>query len=65
MTDHYRVATRRPTRQTRRGLALIDMLLVEEFDNAFQRLFPQASDQDIMDVCDAMSWLEQYIDEEL
>jgi hypothetical protein len=35
-----------------------------DFDNAFQRLFPDASDRTIADVMEALEWLEQYADDE-
>lgn len=58
-----RVKTRRPTAGVRRGLRLIVDLVEQDFDNAFRRLFPQATDQTIMDVMEATEWLEQYADD--
>lgn len=44
----------------RRGLSRILRVVVDDFDNGFDRLFPEASDNQIMDICAAIEWLEQH-----
>lgn len=57
------VKTLRPTRGVRRGLRVIADVIIEDFDNAFERLFPSATERTIMDVMEALNWLEQYAEE--
>lgn len=55
-----RVKSIRPNAEIKRGLTLITRVLVDDFDNGFDRLFPEASDRQIMAICAAMEWLEQH-----
>ena len=54
------VRTRKPTASDRRGVTLITQLLLEDFENNFETLFPEATDEQILDICAAMDWLEQH-----
>jgi len=45
---------------SRRGLTAILRVVIDDFDNAFDNLFPAATDTDIMDICAAIEWLEQH-----
>lgn len=58
------VITRRPTMGIRRGLRLIVDRITVDFDNGFERIFPSANDRAIMDIMEAVDWMEQYATEE-
>lgn len=58
------VLVKRPTNRIRKGLRLIVDRVVMDFDNAFQRLFPDADERTIADVMEALEWMEQYADDE-
>ncbi len=58
------VRARQATRGVRRGLRLIADVVIQDFDNAFERLFPDVSERAIMDVMEALDWLEQYAEDE-
>lgn len=57
------VKAKRPNAAIRRGLRLISDRLIEDFDNAFDHIFPEASDRDIMNLTEAIDWLEQHASE--
>lgn len=46
--------------ESRRGLTLILKTVVNDFDNGFDRLFPDADSKEIMEICAAIEWLEQH-----
>jgi hypothetical protein len=46
--------------ESKRGLTLILRRLVDDFDNAFDDLFPDATDRQIMEIAAAIEWLEQH-----
>lgn len=50
----------RPTMAVRRGLRLVVDRVTDDFDNAFQRLFPDIDEREIALVMEALEWLEQY-----
>lgn len=54
------VLTRRPTMAIRRGLRLIVDRVTDDFDNAFERLFPDIEERNISDIMESLEWLEQY-----
>jgi len=58
--NQKRVKSIRPNAEIKRGLTLIMRVLVDDFDNGFDRLFPDAGDKQIMAICAAMEWLEQH-----
>lgn len=58
------VLTRRPTTPVRKGLRRIVDVVTEDFDNAFERLFPDISERGIAEVTEALEWLEQYASED-
>lgn len=58
------VLTTRPTVRVRKGLRLIVDRVAMDFDNAFQRLFPDADERTIADVMEALEWMEQYAEDD-
>lgn len=54
------VLTKRPTLAVRKGLRLIADRVTDDFDNAFERLFPDITERGIGNVMEALEWLEQY-----
>lgn len=46
--------------QVKRGLTHVLRLLVDDFDNGFERLLPDQDGKVIDEVTAAMEWLEQY-----
>lgn len=62
---NQRVMTRRPTVGVRRGLRLIVDRVIEDFDDGFERLFPNIDERKIMDLMEATDWLEQYAADEV
>ena len=60
MSEGKRVKSVRLNAENRRGLTLILRILVDDFDNGFDRLFPDISDAQVMDICAAIEWLEQH-----
>lgn len=59
------VMVRRPTVGVRRGLRLIVDKLMEDFDNGFVRVFPDANERVIMDIMEAADWMDQYATEDI
>ena len=58
--DVIQVKAVRLNAESKRGLTQILRVLTDDFDNAFDRLFPDATDKQIMEICAAMEWLEQH-----
>lgn len=54
------VMVKRPNVAIRKGLRLIADTVNDDFDNAFERLFPSITEKEIAHVMEALEWLEQY-----
>lgn len=63
LMEEKRVRSVRVNAAVKRGLSLILRELVNDFDNGFDGLFPEATDSQIMDICAAIEWMEQHSDD--
>lgn len=52
----------RKNAQIVRGLSIILRILIDDFDKGFVCLFPDITDQQVMDITAAIEWLEQHAD---
>ena len=52
----------RPTRGAKKGITLILRHVMNDFDNGFDRLFPDATDTQIAQIMEAADWLANYAD---
>ncbi len=57
----HRAQTIRPNAGVKRGVLLIYCSMMKDFDNGFERHFPDLDEAQEMDLTAAIEWLEQYL----